>query len=306
MAFIAHPGCAAFCRRTFELPESSRGVYVMGAAVSSPIHVAAYSGAARGVTVEIAGVPIFLQSNDAGFCRMIGRRYAGFLNPEAEPACSFEIDLRPPAAPSDEDARVARRGHVWVFERGDFLAEWDARSRCGWIRQSLNPFSIDTLLRLVHSLLLAEEGGFLLHAASAVRRGRAFLFSGISGAGKTTISRLAPPEADVLTDEISYVRRGSRNYRAYGTPFAGELARVGENLSAPLGALYFLEKGPVNRIEPIDPTTAARALLRNILFFAHDEELVNRVFHSALEFASRVPVARLVFAPDERVWTLIG
>ncbi len=50
---------------------------------------------------------------------------------------------------------------------------------------------------------------------------------------------------------------------------------------------------------------AARALLRNILFFAHDAELVTRVFDSALNFVSRVEVARLIFAPDERVWTLI-
>jgi hypothetical protein len=277
----------------------------MGVALSSPIRSAAVAGAARGVTVEIGGIPIVLQSNDVSFRRMLEDRYAGFLNPATHPACAFEIDLQSPAAPSDDDARVSRRGHFWVFERGDFLAEWDARSRCGWIRQSPNPYSIDTLLRLVHSLLLAEEGGFLLHAASAVRRGRAFLFSGVSGAGKTTLSRLAPPDANVLTDEISYLRPGPLGYRAYGTPFAGELARVGENLSAPLGALYFLEKGLDNRIEPIGRMAAARALLRNILFFAHDRELVKRVFDSALDFVSRVEVARLVFAPGESVWTLI-
>jgi len=109
-----------------------------------------------------------------------------------------------------------------------------------------------------------------------------------------------------LTDEISYVRQRPGGYRAYGTPFAGELARVGENLSAPFGALYFLEKGPVNRIEPIDDLAAARALLRNILFFSHDEQLVSRVFDSAFEFVSRVAAGRLFFTPDERVWRLIG
>jgi hypothetical protein len=281
-------------------------VHVIGAALSSAIHRQTVEDAARGVTVEIGGIPIFLQSDDPDFLRILKARYAGFLNTGAEPACTFEIDLQSHAPFPNEDATVSRRGHVWVLERGDFFSEWDARSRCGWIRQSPNPYSIDTLLRLVHSLVLAEEGGFLLHAASAVRRGRAFLFSGISGAGKTTISRLAPPDADVLTDEISYVRRGALGYRAYGTPFAGELARVGANLSAPLATLYFLEKGPSNRIEPIGRMAAARALLRNILFFAHDDKLVKRVFDSALEFVSHVDVARLVFAPDERVWALIG
>jgi hypothetical protein len=277
----------------------------MSVALSSALYSASAPGGARGVTVEIGGLPILLQSDNAGFRRMIEERYAGFLKPGTEPACSFEIDLESSTVPSDEDARVSRRGYFWVFERGDFLAEWDTRSRCGWIRQSPNPYSIDTLLRLVHSVLLAEDGGLLLHAASAVRRGRAFLFSGISGAGKTTLSRLAPPDANLLTDEISYLRPAARGYRAYGTPFAGELARPGENLSAPLGALYFLEKASANGIHSISRVAAARALLRNILFFAHDAELVKRVFDSAFEVVSRVDVARLLFVPDERVWTLI-
>ncbi len=71
-----------------------------------------------------------------------------------------------------------------------------------------------------------------------------------------------------------------------------------------MAALYLLEKGPADRIEAVGRVAAARALLRHILFFAHDRELVKRVFESAVEFVARVPVARLTFAPDERVWEL--
>jgi hypothetical protein len=46
-------------------------------------------------------------------------------------------------------------------------------------------------------------------------------------------------------------------------------------------------------------------LLRNILFFTDDSELVEMVFRSAYEFLARVPVFRLRFYPDERVWDLI-
>jgi len=259
-----------------------------------------------GVTVEIGGIPIFLRSSNAEFCAMIEQRYAGFVNPLGSAEFEFEIDLNPPSEPSDEDARVSKRGNLWFFDRGDFHAEWDSRTRRGWVRQAPNPYAIDTVLRIAHSLVLAEEGGFLLHAASAVRHGLSFIFTGVSGAGKTTISRLAPSDVAVLTDEISYIRRRPSGYHAYGTPFAGELARVGENLSAPFGAVYFLEKGPVNAIKPIDDRRAARALLRNILFFSHDEQLVKRVFDSAFEFVSCVTTARLVFTPDERAWRLIG
>src|SRR5439155_724450 len=178
-----------------------------------------------------------------------------------------------------------RRMAAWVLRRSDLVVPALRRGR---IRQSANPYSIDAVLRIVHSLVLAGQGGMLVHAASAVRNGRAFLFAGVSGAGKTTISRLAPPDATLLTDEISYLRREGAGYTAYGTPFAGELGKPGENIRAPLAALYLLAKGRGNTIEPVGATEAARALLESILFFAHDSELVGRVFESACELVSRV------------------
>ena len=278
----------------------------MRAATSAPACVRSSSHASPSVAVEIGAIPILLQPSNPEFCALLEKRYAGFVNPFSEPTYRFEIQLDPAGEPSDEDAQVTREGSLWRFRRGDFRATWDARAGRGWIRQCPNPYSIDTVLRITHSLVLAEEGGFLVHAASAIRNGAAYLFAGVSGTGKTTMARLAPQDAVVLTDEISYVRRIASGYRAYGTPFAGELARSGANTSAPVGALYLLEQGPENRLEPIARKDAARALMRHILFFAHEEEMVARLFDAVLEFVSRVEVSRLVFTPDARAWELIA
>lgn len=194
----------------------------------------------------------------------------------------------------------------WRLERGDFQAVWNPERRQGHIRQSANPYSVDAVLRIVHTLLLAREGGFLLHASSAVRNGKAFLFSGLSEAGKTTMARLAPPDVALLTDEASYVRRVDAQYVAFGTPFAGDLGEPGKNISAPIAALYLLAKANENRITPVESADAVRRLMRNILFFAHDPELVRLVFQSALAFVATIPVFQLSFMPDHRVWELIG
>jgi hypothetical protein len=201
---------------------------------------------------------------------------------------------------------VTHRAGRWFMERGDFHAEWEPATRRGSIQQKANPHSIDAVLRIVHTLMLARQGGFLLHSASAIRDGKAFLFAGVSGAGKTTISRLAPPDATLLTDEISYVRRRGEGYVAYGTPFTGELAKLGENTSAPVARLYLLAQGPENRIEPVGAADAGRELLGNMLFFAEDQEMVQRAFQAACDFVDRVPVSRLTFVPDARVWEMIG
>ena len=259
------------------------------------------------LVIEIGGMPVRVNTTDAAFLTMLQDRYAGFVGSSDCAEIEFDVDLaRSSFVDPDADVRVSHRLGRWSMERGDFRAEWEPSSRTGWIRQSANPYSIDAVLRIVHTLVLARQGGFLLHSASAIRNGKAFLFAGVSTAGKTTISRLAPPDATLLTDEISYVRKQDSGYVAFGTPFTGELAKLGENVSAPVAALYLLAKGSENRIDPIPPGEAARSLLANLLFFAEDEELVQSIFHSAFEFVSRVPVSRLTFVPDARVWELIG
>lgn len=264
------------------------------------------TAATETVSIEIGGMPVAVRTEDPSFRMLLENRYAGFTGTSKGSRFDFDIDVCDlPEAWADEELQVAHQAGDWLLSRGDFRARWNPHTGHGHIRQSCSPYAIDCVLRIVHGLILARQGGFLVHGASAIRNGKAFLFSGVSGAGKTTISRLAPPDATLLTDEISYVRRDGNRYIGCGTPFAGELARVGANVSAPITTLFFLEKGSQNSIEPISHSDAIRRLMRNILFFAHDPDLVELVFQSACEFVSAIPVRRLVFVPDERVWDLI-
>jgi len=269
--------------------------------------------------VEIGGIPIALSTCDEGFFDLLRQRYDGFLS-SSRPQFELEFDLTSTALASDGDVRVRREGDEWLLQRGDFHARWDPRSGRGSVRQDANPYSLDSVLRIVHSLILAERGGFLLHSASAICDGRAYLFSGVSGAGKTTMTRLAPAAITLLTDEISYVRPNhdrpndvrpsndrpsGHGYHAFGTPFSGELAKAGENCAAPVAALFFLEQGPENRADELPSADAVRRLMRNILFFAEDKGLVDRLFVTACDFVGRVPIRRLTFYPDSRVWDLV-
>jgi hypothetical protein len=280
-------------------PISNRGILV--------------TAAQKVACVEIGGIPIALSTSDDTFLDLLRQRYTGFLSASL-PEFELEFDLTSSGPVSDDDVSVRHDNHAgnnqeWILERGDFRAHWDPRTGRGRVQQNSNPYSLDSVLRILHSLILAERGGFLLHAASAICDGRAFLFSGVSGAGKTTMTKLAPSDATLLTDEISYLRPSLRpsasGYSAFGTPFAGELARSGENCLAPVAALFFLEQGPENRIQELSSAEAVRRLMRNILFFAEDRILVEKLFATACDFASRVPIRRLTFYPDARVWDLV-
>lgn len=269
----------------------------------------------RSCVIEIGGVPIGIHAFHTEFMDSVEERYVGFLS--SSPAeINLEIQISDQRPVTDANVRVQREGSKWAFSRGDFRADWDPDQRQGVVHQGASPYALDSALRIMHSLLLADSGGFLLHSASAIcgedadrwettapSNGRAFLFSGVSGAGKTTITRLAPTRVTLLSDEISYVRpTADGSYRAFGTPFSGELAKPGENCSAPIAALFFLEQGQENQIQELPPSEAVHKLMRNILFFAEDRRLIENLFATASDFVQKVPVRRLTFYPDSRVW----
>src|SRR5512135_227984 len=184
------------------------------------------------IAIQIGVTRLSFRTGDQKLANMLRRRYHGFIAHAENVEAEFEIETHDRGQiNSEEEVAVRWTNDQWTIKRGDFRVSWSPRRGDGRIRQAASPFATDSALRIIHSLVLAAEGGFLLHAASAIRNGKAFLFAGVSGAGKTTISSLAPPDVVLLSDEISYIRREGNSYRAYGTPFTGELGRNGENVS---------------------------------------------------------------------------
>ena len=264
--------------------------------------------------VRIGGISVRLRAASAEFNTLMVDRFRGFIGSVDTPDYIFDVDILPftytPDAPdelSDIEVSVRREDEGWHLLRGDFEARWDPATRHGTARLRANPYALDSVLRILHTVLLAEQGGMLMHASSVVLAdGRAFVCTGVSGAGKTTISRLVPPGAHILTDEMSFIRREADGYYAYGTPFAGELATPGENIRAPLAGVFLLAQGPDNRIDDLSPAEAIRAVMTNILYFAKDKALTAKVFDNAIALAACIPVRRLTFFPDARVWDMIG
>jgi len=260
------------------------------------------------VTLEVGEVAIALQSADAEYCAQVRGRYGDFVRDREHPSAQIKVECLPEAGfadDPDEDLLVDHQRSRWTLRRGDFHAEWDSATGVGSVRQVRSPYATDSLLRVLHSLILARQGGFLLHAASFVIGGNAYVFSGVSGSGKTTLSRLAPKDAVLLSDEVSYIRKVGSRYFAYGTPFTGELALNGENVCAPIRGVYLIFHGPSNVVAPLAVPASVTSLMRNVLFFAADETLVQSLFRSVCDFAMNVPVKRLEFVPDASVWEVI-
>jgi hypothetical protein len=167
-----------------------------------------------------------------------------------------------------------------------------------------NPYTLDCLLRILLTWMLLPRTGFLLHAATVIRNGRAYLFTGKSGAGKSTVASLAP-EGSVLSDELSLVRRDGGIWRAYGTPFWGEFRAGDSNTSAPVAGIFRLVQAEENRAAPLRPVEFLRAMIGNVLFFSRQPADSQRLLDIVSLAAQELPGYTLEFRKDRTFWEVL-
>src|SRR5262249_11809830 len=101
------------------------------------------------VGITVGAMPVSVRTQDAAFAQLLEQRYADFLHSERQSKFNFDIELaQPTGIDADADVRVRRQGPDWILERGDFHAQWRPEEGRGHIRQTANPYAIDSVLRI--------------------------------------------------------------------------------------------------------------------------------------------------------------
>jgi hypothetical protein len=266
----------------------------------------------HGLRVRIANVGIAFAAGDESLVRDVAGHYQGFLDDSAPADLTIDAQAVPGLRvdPPSEEQRgqpwldVSACGERFRIKRLDFDGELDPARGVASLRCRPRALAVDGFLRICFSLLLIRQGGLLLHAASVASRGRAHVFTGPSGAGKTTVCRLSG-ERTVLTDETTIVRPNGRGFVTDGNPFPGELARFGPNASFPLASINLLAKDSTTAVTPLPRGEAIRALLANTFLHARNTDLGALAFDAACAIADQVPVRELRFAAAPSLWEAI-
>jgi len=184
-----------------------------------------------------------------------------------------------------------------------------------------DPRPVENALRVLVSERLRQVGGGVFHAAGIAYDGCGWLFPGISGAGKTTLSIKAGRDF-VLSDEMPAVRlsRGAvarvpepvegrdggvdslvhQLHSLHATPYFGDMGHGTRGDSLPLAAIILLLGKDDQWCRPATPAEARQHLLSTYVLYAPDASTSQLALHqveSLLE--SGIPVLSLGSLRDE-------
>lgn len=252
------------------------------------------------LVLDICDLRIAFRFADKRLREECARRYRYFVAGGVKADVRLDVSTMSKKAAASYSATpsvaIAADRRSFALRRNDFVSDIVAEGAQykGPLAFSGRMTAFDSHLRILYTLLLAERRGALFHAAGLKLGRGGYLFPGDSGAGKTTLARIAGVEI-LLSDEVTGVELRGRSARVMGTPFWGEFEEGRLNLTLPLKGLFFLNRHAKSGCRHVPGDEAVARLMGQALFFTNDREYGARLLSIAARIVRRIPAFELSF-----------
>ena len=154
---------------------------------------------------------------------------------------------------------------------------------------------------------LIHFDGFYLHSSAVELDGKAYLFSGPSGMGKSTHTRLWQSlhgdAAQVFNDDKPALRYLDGRWFAYGTPWCGK-ERMGVNAAVPLRGICLLSRGAHDVVRPVTPEGYVNGIIRQVVFPIDTPSMI-RGAHLLGDLVRTVPAIQADCTPTEHAAEMV-
>jgi hypothetical protein len=151
---------------------------------------------------------------------------------------------------------------------------------------------------LVLYYLTVIYGDIMIHASGVNHSGHGYLFSGISGKGKSTMAGLwEAAGAKVIHDDRLIIRNISGACKMFNTPVYNDDSPSESTLSR----IYLIEHGTENKLIPVKGANAVSLLMANCIQHNWSSETIAGKMDSLSILCTQVPVFKLSFRPDRKI-----
>jgi hypothetical protein len=157
---------------------------------------------------------------------------------------------------------------------------------------------VENLLRLMTAHALLARGGALLHAAGIASGADALVFFGPSGAGKTTLSRLARDTGrEILGDDLVALVPHPGGVHVAPVPFGGDFPTLAPGPARRVSGVLRLRQAPEHALVPLRRSFALAALVGCTPFVNRDPHSVPALLATLGGLLSGMTAHELHFAP---------
>ena len=149
--------------------------------------------------------------------------------------------------------------------------------------------------------VLREYDGFFFHSSCLALDGEGYVFTALSGTGKSTHTRnwckYFGDRVTMINDDKPIIRKMNGKFYVCGTPWMGK-SDIGCNMIAPLKAVYVLQRGEENRAEKVSAGAVLKQLIEATLLPRTKEDMQKQLslFN---ELFTQIPIILLSCNKDE-------
>ena len=230
----------------------------------------------------VAGHGFTVDAEEAVFTEM--KQYQPFLDDE-EDNTLFTLHIQESATPIlyKENHRQEELGQSMIcgempdgkivleYQLGDKVAGWlvcdqDSKEGDVYYNKNYRFFVTNNALMMMYTFATSNKLTTLFHSSVVSYKGKAYMFLGKSGTGKSTHSQLWLKHiegTELVNDDNPVVRIVDGIARVYGSPWSGKTPCY-RNVDYPIGGIVKLKQAPYNEIRRMKAVEAYVALAMSI------------------------------------------
>ena len=162
-------------------------------------------------------------------------------------------------------------------------------------------YVVNNSLMMMYTFITSDKLTTLFHSSVVSYQGKAYMFLGKSGTGKSTHSQLWLKHiegTELVNDDNPVVRITDGEARVYGSPWSGKTPCY-RNIDYPIGGIVKLKQAPHNKIRRMKPVEAYVALAMSISGMRWKKQMGDGLHQTENLLTATVPVWHLSCRPDQ-------
>ena len=262
------------------------------------------------ILLEFAEMPFVVKTYDDEIVAWLAEHFSG---EQAEDGAGTEIEIDPDSRLTLVDnyqylgqpPEASINDGILILEHPCYKGTFSLAEGKGKVWFSGREFLV-SYLRTVVTVLIVNCDGLALHSSCILRNDKTYIFTGYSGAGKSTVIKLTEDPV-IYSDEVTLLKKDENGiFSVHHSPFRSEFHTEYLPPTSDIAGIFFIRQDSQVFLEKMPVKQALFEILPMVFFpINKTQQFENKIFGHCADLLKQVPVFNLHFRKDDTFWECI-